>query len=272
MTTEQHEAYLNFALSLAKAAEEQIMPYYRHSAARLKPDGSDVTEADLAAEGVMRQMIARRFPHHAMLGEEFGVTDSPQERYQWIIDPLDGTTWFVLGVPIFGVLAALLEDNEPIVGVIHLPAMGETVYAARGFGCWFQAGDAAPTRVDVSANVELKDATVSAAGVHGSDLYLGGGEIPYNLTALIRRARKFRFCGDCLQHALVCRGRIHAAVDTLMKPWDTAAIIPCIEEAGGIATTVTGKRSNVIYGGSLLTSCSEPLHREIANLLQRQDR
>ncbi len=217
MTAEQHKEFLNFALSLAKAAEEQLMPRYRNCAASQKTDGSDVTEADLAAEKAMRQMIARRYPHHAVLGEELGV-------------------------------------------------MGETVYAARGLGCWFKAGDSTPTRVHVSASVPLKDATVSAAGVHGSDIYLGDGETPYNLTALIRQARKFRFCGDCLQHALVCRGRIHAAVDTIMQPWDSAAIITCVEEAGGLVTMLTGERDGAIFGGSLVSSCGESLHREIVAL------
>ncbi len=146
--------------------------------------------------------------------------------------------------------------------------MGETVYAARGLGCWFKTANSAPTQVHMSASVPLKDAIVSAAGVHGSDIYLGDGEIPYHLTALIQQARKFRFSGDCLQHALVCRGRIHAAVDTIMKPWDSAAIITCIEEAGGIATTLAGERNDVIHGGNLVTTCSESLRQEIVELLQ----
>jgi len=268
MTMEQRDTFLDFALTLAQAAEEEIMPHYQDCVASRKADGSDVTIADLSAEQVIRQMIEQRFPEHAVLGEEFGAFGNLQQRYQWILDPLDGTTWFTLGVPIFGILIALLEDNEPVLGVIHLPAMGETVYAARGFGCWFKTAHSAPTRVHVSSGVPLKDAIVSAAGVHGSDIYLGDGNTPYNLTALIRQARKFRFCGDCLQHALVCRGRIHAAVDTIMKPWDSAAIITCIEEAGGIATTIAGERNDVIHGGNLVTACSESLHREIVKLLQ----
>lgn len=265
---QQRQELLDFALQLASAAEEQIMPRYHNCAVNQKRDGSDVTEADLAAEKMMREMIARRFPAHAVLGEEFGASQDSRQRHQWILDPLDGTTWFALGVPIFGVLVALLEDNEPILGVIHLPAMGETVYAARGLGCWFKIANSTPIQVHVSASVPLKDAIVSAAGVHGSDIYLGDGEIPYHLTALIQQARKFRFCGDCLQHALVCRGRIHAAVDTIMKPWDSAAIITCIEEAGGIATTLAGERNDVIHGGNLVTTCSESLRQEIVELLQ----
>ena len=270
MTNDQRHAFLDFALTLTQAAEAEILPRYRHCLSGQKPDGSDLTDADLSAEKVMLQMIAQRFPDHAIIGEEFGASSTTQ-RYQWVLDPLDGTTWFVLGVPIFGVLVALIEDNEPIVGVIHLPAMGETVYAARGLGCWFKTRDSTPTRVHVASSVPLKDAIVSAAGAHGSNIYLGDGKIAYNLTALIRRARKFRFCGDCLQHALVCRGRIHAAVDTIMQPWDSAAIIICIEEAGGIATTIAGERNGLIHGGNLVTACSESLRQEIADVLRAQE-
>ena len=109
---------------------------------------------------------------------------------------------------------------------------------------------------------------VSAAGVHSSNIHANSGQVPYNLTGPIRQAKKFRFCGDCLQHALVCRGRIHAAVDTLMQPWDSAAIIPCIEEAGGIATTLAVDRKGAAFGGNLLTSRDASLHQQILELLQ----
>jgi histidinol-phosphatase len=189
----------------------------------------------------------------------------------WVIDPLDGTTWFTLGVPIFGTLIALLEDGEPLIGVMHFPVTSETIYAGRELGCWLKRGDVMPVQVRVSSKVGLEQAVVSAAGVHSSNISTNSGEAPYNLTGLIHRAWKFRFCGDCLQHALVCRRRIHAAVDTLMQPWDSAAIIPCIEEAGGIVTTLSGERKGVVFGGNLLTSCDRSLHHEILELLQSNE-
>jgi histidinol-phosphatase len=85
---------------------------------------------------------------------------------------------------------------------------------------------------------------------------------------VIQGARKVRFFGDCLQHALVCRGKLDAAIDTVMQPWDVAALIPCIEEAGGIATTLDGKREGVVFGGNLLTSCNQALHDEMVDMLR----
>jgi fructose-1,6-bisphosphatase/inositol monophosphatase family enzyme len=94
------------------------MPHYCSCVANTKPDGTDVTEADRRAEEVVREMIAKRLPDHSILGEEFGATNGSETRYRWVIDPLDGTTWFTLGVPIFGTLIALLEDNEPLIGLL----------------------------------------------------------------------------------------------------------------------------------------------------------
>jgi histidinol-phosphatase len=236
-----------------------------------KPDGTEVTEADRRAEDVVREMITKQFPEDGILGEEFGVTNGSQTRYRWVIDPLDGTTWFTLGVPIFGTLIALLEHDEPLLGVIHFPATHETIYAGRGLGCWFKTEKTDPVRIHVGSEDRLSGAVVSAAGVHSSNIHADEDQTTYNLTSIIHQAQKFRFCGDCLQHALVCRGRVHAAIDTLMQPWDSAAVIPCIEEAGGIVTTLSGQRDGVVFGDNLLSSCDISLHREILLLLQSND-
>jgi histidinol-phosphatase len=87
------------------------------------------------------------------------------------------------------------------------------------------------------------------------------------LTALIRSAKKFRVCGDCLQHALVCRGSLHVAVDTIMQPWDIAALVPCIEEAGGVVSAIDGKREGVVFGGSLVAASDRALLDEVLDVL-----
>ncbi|NER00797.1 MAG: inositol phosphatase [Cyanothece sp. SIO2G6] len=220
--------------------------------------------------------IQQTYPDHEILGEEFGESAAVQagtdSRYRWILDPIDGTAWFTLGVPLFGTLVALLEDNEPIVGVIHLPGIGETVYAGKGLGCWFQSRqpslNQAPVKVEVRSPVPIDAAIASTTGLHSTEISHNPGEIPYRMPDLIRTVRKFRFCSDCNQHALVARGKLHVAVDTLMNPWDIAALVPCVEEAGGIVTNLAGERKNIVFGGSLITSCGEPLHSAVIELLQ----
>lgn len=277
-TTQQ---FLDFARQVADKAEAAILPHFHDHVVSFKSDGSEVTIADRQGEQVMRDLISQTYPSHDILGEEFGesgpdTAGSSSSRYRWVLDPIDGTAWFTLGVPLFGTLVALLEDNEPIVGVIHLPGIGETVYAAKGLGCWFQSRHQAtgsdPVKVQVRSPVALEDAIASTTGLHSTNVSHNPGEIPYRMTTLINSVRKFRFCSDCNQHALVARGKLHVAVDTLMNPWDIAALVPCVEEAGGIVTNLAGDRDNIVFGGSLITSCGEPLHSTVRQLLQPGDR
>jgi histidinol-phosphatase len=257
---------LAFALELAEVAQGEILPRFRKVASELKSDGTVVTEADREAERAMRARIAQRYPDHAILGEELGPDGPAGARYRWILDPVDGTLLFTLGVPTFGTLVGLLDEGEPVAGVVHFPALGEMLYAARGEGCWWRAGRQEPVRVRVAPVVPLGEARVSACGPDGTDIRPTGGRSA-NLTALIRRARGFRFLGDCLQHALVCHGRVHAAVDTIMMPWDVAALVPCVREAGGVATSLGGDAEGVVFSGSLVTSCAPSLHREVLEVL-----
>jgi histidinol-phosphatase len=138
---------LEFALALAETAEAEILPAFRNCAVDWKPDGTEVTVADRRAEEAMRKVIGKRLPGHRVLGEEFGGPQEPTNDPLWVLDPIDGTASFAVGLPIFGTLIAYVENGEPQLGVIHFPAMGETVYAARGEGCWSRLRGGAPQRV-----------------------------------------------------------------------------------------------------------------------------
>lgn len=265
-------SHLDLALTLARIAEVEILPRFRAVSVTHKPDGTEVTEADREAERVMRERLADERPDHSVLGEEFGASGPDDARYRWVLDPVDGTAGFTIGVPLFGTLVALLEHGTPVVGVIHFPAIDETVYAARGQGCWFRTADD-EVEVEVDPVESLDVATVTSTALHSSDVMATDDQTPYRLTDLVRRAGKFRFVTDCLQHALVARGRVHAAVDTLMHPWDIAALVPCVREAGGVAQPLDpdSRRDDVVFGGSLVTAGSEALLHEVRDLLQPRE-
>jgi histidinol-phosphatase len=265
--SESKEELLEFALSLARRAAEVIKPHYRQVSVALKPDGTEVTVADKTAEAAMREMIAERYPHHGVLGEEYGDTPGRSPR-RWILDPLDGTAWFTIGAPLFGTLIALADEDEPFLGVISFPVLGETVYAVRGMGCWFQVAGESATRVQALPPAPLAEAVASASGAHATEIDPHQGRPAWKLPALIRGVRKFKFCADCFQHALVARGRLHLALDTVMAPWDIAALVPCVEEAGGVVSSLTGERAKVIHGGSLLTSCHPSVHEAALAVLR----
>lgn len=263
----QHSPYLDFALGLGRAAAKEIMPRFQRVSIETKADGTEVTEADRQAEAVMRNLIGEKFPSHAILGEEGGETPGSSDLC-WVLDPIDGTTWFSLGIPKFGTLIALLEDREPVLGVIHLPATDEVLYAETGGGCWYRHGKQESELVRVDNKIEsLSEAFVSSAGVHNSEILPELGPGPFQMTEIIRSAKKFRFVGDCVQHMLVARGILHAALDSLMQPWDSAALIPCLREAGGTVSTMDGDFDNTVFGGSLITSCSASLHDDLLSKL-----
>jgi histidinol-phosphatase len=263
---ELHEL-LEFALELVGAAEPVILSRYHKSHISYKPDGSEVTDADRQAEEVMRELIARRCPDHAVLGEEFGPGGAADATWQWVLDPIDGTASFTLGIPLFGTLVGLLHDGAPVVGVVHLPVLGETLYAARGTGCWSRKrrGKAVPARVGavrvLGHAVVLAPSGLSSVPPEQRDYEFR------QLLPVMRRARKFRFGGDCLQHVLVCRGVAHAAIDPVMHPWDIAALVPCVVEAGGAVATREGRREDVVFGGSLVSCCTEDLLRDVLDVL-----
>ena len=160
MSREPYRNLLEFAVEVAWRAGRITLAHYQTGiAAETKPDTSPVTIADRAAEQRARELIETRFPHDGIVGEEFGVVRGDAER-RWIIDPIDGTRTFVRGVPFFGCLLALEEEGEAVLGVMYFPALEETVYAARGEGCWWNGRRALvsdkPTARQIRSQRELR--------------------------------------------------------------------------------------------------------------------
>ncbi|MEA2879227.1 MAG: histidinol-phosphatase [Hyphomicrobiales bacterium] len=261
---QEHQHRLNFAVRAARSAGDLLARYFREDelSSQLKPDGSTVTAADIEAEQLLRGLLTREFPDYGIWGEELGRV-GPEKASFWCIDPLDGTRWFGLGVPIFGTLIAFVERGEPTLGVIHFPIADETIYAARGFGCWYRRQSGTPYQLHVKSIATLGNSVVSASGIHGTMLRPGKRGEAYNLTDVARSAREFYFGGDCLQYALLCRGKIQVAIDTIMQPWDIAALIPCVEEAGGVVAGLDGHRDDILRAGGLIAASNSSLLNEV---------
>jgi len=256
---------LSFALELAAVAAAEILPRFQACGMSRKGDGTIVTEADVAAKQAIRRHIRDRYPCHGIIAEEEGVTLGRESR-QWVIDPLDGTTCYSYGVPKFGTLIALLEDGRPVIGVIHLPVTCETIYAQIGGGCWYVRNGASPRPVIIErAGLRLADARISLSGVDGCELR--DTMAKWHFAGLLAQAGEVEFIGDCVQYTLVARGRFHAALDPIMQPWDSAAVVPCILEAGGVVSTLDGRYDDIVFGGSILASCGRRLHEEILTVI-----
>ena len=237
---------LQAALELSTLTGDIAARHFRDTAvaraAQQKSDGSPVTHADLEAERAARAWIERRFPEDGILGEELGTT-RPNARRRWIIDPIDGTKSFVCGVPLYGTLIAVAEAEEILVGAAHFPSIGETVVAARGEGCWWNGA-----RCEVSQVTRLEDATVLTT----DERFPEDARKLAGWRTISQRARLSRTWGDCFGYLLVATGRAELMADGVLAPWDAAAILPIVEEAGGVFTDWSGART--AFGGSAIAT------------------
>lgn len=244
-----------FALEAARAAGRVAAEAFGGVLeVELKADRSLVTSADRRAEEVLRERLAARCPADGVIGEEFGVQEGTSGR-SWTLDPIDGTFGFVHGVPLFSVLIGLLDGDEAVLGVVHLPAIRETVAATRGAGCWWWRGGGDPVRARVSAEPALEAALVLA-----TDFRRLPGEPGAGFARLAVAAGELRTWGDAYGHVLVATGRAEAMIDPRMKPWDSVPLQPIVQEAGGRFSTLGGEA--VPAGGSAL-STNALLHDEV---------
>ncbi|MTV26906.1 alpha/beta fold hydrolase [Nitriliruptoraceae bacterium ZYF776] len=242
------------ALELADLADARTLAAFRgHLEVRTKADGSWVTEVDEGVERELRAAIRARFPDHAILGEEDG-RDGPEDAPTWVIDPIDGTTNFVRGNPVFATLVAVQVDGEEVAGVVSAPALGTRFDGVAG-GEARQDG----RTIHVSEVATLPDAEVAFGGLsYFADAGYGG--VVGELAARTGRQRGY---GDFWQHCLVAAGSTDLAVEADVKLWDLAAVKVVVEAAGGRFTDLAGRRTAA--GGSALSS-NGALHDEVLTL------
>ena len=202
-----------------------------------KEDGSPVTDADLAAERAVREALGRRFPAISVLGEEEGLDHRSDSPLQWVVDPIDGTISFSRGIPLFGTLLALRDTvaDRSLLGVIHMPALGETYAGARGLGT-FCNGVRLALRPGPSAGTpELGEDRADIPQI----VLAAGDPAQFRLAACngaytrLAQSPLLRGYTDCFGHAMVLRSAVDVMVDPHLSPWDLAASEVLLEEAGG---------------------------------------
>lgn len=257
---------LTIAVNAALKESDAIILQYQHRArAKRKSDGSEVTLADRKAEKMLRTLLRAAWPHDVVYGEEYGGELVRRGRC-WLVDPIDGTASYVLGMPMFGSLVSLLIDGEPVFGCIHLSALQETTYAGVGHGCWLSHDGGKPRRVRVAPPSPLSEAKVGMTLVKEQAwLERPTGRAVMNFAP---HAGRLRMVGDCVQYALLCRGALDAALDPFMKPWDIAALVPCVQEAGGSMSDLNGATSNLIDRESMVAASCDSLRREITEKIR----
>jgi histidinol-phosphatase len=231
----------DLALALALADDADAITTARFGAADLvvesKPDLTPVSDADRAVEAALRSRLAAERPTDAISGEEFGSAGSGARR--WVVDPVDGTKNFVRDVPVWATLIALLDGEDPVVGVVSAPALGRRWWARRGGGAWSTAtttADASPRRLAVSRVADLDDASLSYSSLSGwAKLGRRGAFV-----ALTDRVWRTRAYGDFWSYMLVAEGAVDLAAEPELSLWDMAALAPIVVEAGGRFTGLDG--------------------------------
>jgi histidinol-phosphatase len=232
------------ACAAADRARAEVLPRFRDVAVETKRDGSPVTEADRSAERAMRELLAEATPEIQVVGEEFGGA-APSSGRHWLLDPIDGTIAFSRGIPLFSTLVALVEDGQPVLGLIDLPGLGERYLGWRGGGC---RRNGAPVRV--SQEEDLDRAIVS----HGDPFTFERFGRRDVFERMAREIPLLRGYTDAFGHALVLGGGVGAMVDLNLNPWDAAATQALVPEAGGRCVTLPphGGALGLVFGSPAL--------------------
>lgn len=251
-----------FAEQLADEAARAALPLFRNLPKvenKAAPGDFDpVTQADKAAETAMRDLITTTYPDHGIIGEEHDDVPS-QNGLNWVLDPIDGTRAFVAGMPVWGTLIALSDDQGPQIGVIAQPYIGERWVAGPSGGKFVnRAGNHKLTTSDCA---NLAQATVMAThpAIFTTD------EEQSSFTAVEAACRQVRWGGDCYQYGLLALGTVDLVIESSLQPFDVQALIPVVRAAGGVVTDWTG--GDPSQGGQIIAAATPELHAAALRLL-----
>ena len=244
--------FVEFAHRLADAAGEIVRPAARlRRVAHRKADESPVTEIDRAVEVRLREMIAARYPAHGVVGEEFG-NDREEADHVWVLDPVDGTKAFMAGLPVYGTLIGLARGGHPVLGIIDQPITRERWTGIGGDGTWYNG-----ERVHTDACARLSDALVCTTS---SEYYEGADA--HGFRRIVSRSRWMVYGGNCLAFAQVACGFVDVALETKVGVHDYCALVPVVENAGGVMTGWRGEPLTLesAPGGRILASGNRTVH------------
>lgn len=249
--------FIPFTHQLTDASGDILRTYYRNfGASDAKGDKSLVTKADREAEKELRRLIEATFPEHGIIGEEFGKVREESE-YVWVLDPIDGTSSFVIGRPIFGTLVALLHNGEPVVGAIDQPITHER---------WIAAKDE-PTVLNKIATATSKCSTLSDAILCTTSPEYFTISQKQCFDSVSNKAKQTIYGGDCYNYALLASGQLDLVIEAGLKLHDFAALKVVVEQAGGVITDWQGKTLSAKSDGTVIAAATKALHQEALKLL-----
>ncbi|MCY4035705.1 MAG: histidinol-phosphatase [Hyphomicrobiales bacterium] len=262
VTSTKVNEFITFAHELAEASGNIVRRYFRRTLTLESKDEerfNPVTQADRESEAVMREMIEERFPTHAILGEEQTDTNRGASM-RWILDPIDGTRSFVMGLPLWGTLIALYDGNTPLLGIMNQPFIEERFEGSAGGSFHLRGGMRTPLKTRGCRNI--REAVLGA-----TDPAMFSGQIFGNLA---ERVKMRRFGGDCYLYCALAAGWLDAIVEADLRHYDVLPLVPIVEGAGGIITDWNGKPFSCETEGEFRTVATGDihLHRTILKILE----
>ena len=239
MNTTPYTDDVRLAHTLADSVDRVAMARFTdHSmSVQMKDDGTPVTDADREIEQLIRAQLQRARIRDGVAGEESGTMGTTSR--QWVIDPIDGTSNFVRGVPVWATLIALLDEGEPVVGLVSAPALQRRWWAAKGSGSYAGKSLARATRLEVSKVANIANSSLSYSDFAGW-AENGMEQRFFSLAQSVKRTRAY---GDFWSYCLVAEGAVDIAVDPQLNMHNVAALVPIVREAGGKITTFNGNNA-----------------------------
>lgn len=254
--------FASFTDRLASVSGEAILPFFRTAlAVEDKPGkrGFDpVTEADRAAEAVMRALIKATFPDHGIIGEEYGDEHSDAD-YVWALDPIDGTKSFISGMPAWGTLIGLARHGEPVFGMMHQPFTRER-FTGDGGAAWYR-GPTGARDLHVRPCARLDQAVLYTT----SPRLMNEADHPC-FARVEEKVQLSRYGGDCYAYCMVAAGHIDLVIETELKPHDVMALVPIVTGAGGVMTT--WENGPPQHGGRIIAAGDRRVHAEAMRILR----
>jgi myo-inositol-1(or 4)-monophosphatase len=262
-----HSAILNVMIKAAHRAGRSLkrdLGEVEQLQVSVKGPGNFVTAADRRAEEIVYEELAKARPAYGFLGEEGGIREGADKTHRWIVDPLDGTTNFLHGIPHFAVSIALERDGVIVAGLTYNPANDELFLAERGKGAFLNN-----QRIRVAARRRLGEAIVACGLPH-----YGRGDLRLSRHEIAAAQQNFaglrRYGAASLDLAWVAAGRLDAYWERDLSPWDMAAGVLLVREAGGFVSDLEG--GEAIFAKGQITAGNETMHRELIRLLREADK
>lgn len=254
-----NQEFIDFANYLADISAQIAQQYFRsqNTGEITKEDDSPVTKADRGIEELIRKEIKKKYPHHGVIGEEFENTNIDAD-YVWILDPIDGTSSFIIGRPLFGTLISLTYKGESILGIVNQPITNERWVGVKNQGSFFQ-GKPVKTR-------QCHSISESVMCASSSFYFKNEDEYMFQELCKLTKYQKIGgviYGGDCYSYASLASGFIDIVLDPGLQVYDYAALLPIIEEAGGIITDFQGNDLNLQSNVKLVASANKKLHEEV---------